>query len=188
MIEQFKNNTEGDYLNQWKLITIFVGSNDLCYSCQDRDFYSPDNYVSHIKEALDIFHAELPRTFVNLALVFDITNIKDVKGGYVCSLLHETKECPCGVDAAEQDYIKDLVAKYHDGTVELVETGQYDDRDDFTVVIQPLFKDFKPPRLPDNTVDNSYLAPDCFHFSPKGHGKISICLFKLDFFFEFQKK
>jgi phospholipase B1 len=170
-VETLKSSTEVDYLNEWKLITFFVGGNDLCYSCQDKDFYSPEKYVASLKQVLDIFHAELPKTFVNLVVVLDITNLREVNGGAICAFLHETKECPCGVNATQQDYLKDLVKKYQDGTDELVQSGQYDDRDDFTVVVQPLLKNFQPPRRPDHSIDQSYLAPDCFHFSPKGHGK-----------------
>ena len=46
---------------------------------------------------------------------------------------------------------------------------RYDTRDDFTVVIQPLFNNLDMPKLPDGSVDTSYFAPDCFHFSGKAH-------------------
>jgi phospholipase B1 len=147
-----------------------VGGNDLCASCMDKATYSPANYVAHLRKVLDIFHAELPRTFVNMVLAFDISNVKDVDGGFVCSFLHEAKECPCGVNATQQDFLHQTLAAYQAGTVELVASGRYDTRDDFTVVVQPFMKDFKPQRMPDGSIDQSYLAPDCFHFSPKGHG------------------
>lgn len=48
---------------------------------------------------------------------------------------------------------------------------RYDQREDFTVVVQPLFKGFSIPKLPDGDIDISLFAPDCFHLSTKGHSK-----------------
>ena len=72
----------------------------------------------------------------------------------------------------------------------LVDGGRYDTTDDFTVVVQPFMIGMHLPKLVSeedpnhlplliNTLqltqpggdkpDKSYLAPDCFHFSAKGH-------------------
>lgn len=50
------------------------------------------------------------------------------------------------------------------------------DRDDFTVVNQPLLQEAQMPRTPNGEIDLEYLAEDCFHFSQKGHalGKSTI--------------
>ncbi len=53
---------------------------------------------------------------------------------------------------------------------------RYDTRDDFTVVIQPFFEQTKTPRNPDGSVDMSYFAPDCFHFSEVGHRSAALAL------------
>lgn len=54
-----------------------------------------------------------------------------------------------------------------------VDSGRYDTRDDFTVVIQPFMKLFNAPRdralWGTEVIDISYVTYDCFHFSQKGH-------------------
>merc|ERR1719239_2127236 len=40
--------------------------------------------------------------------------------------------------------------------------------DDFTVVLQPFYRNTQTPRLEDGDVDYSYFAADCFHHSDKG--------------------
>ncbi|CAF1270675.1 unnamed protein product, partial [Didymodactylos carnosus] len=61
---------------------------------------------------------------------------------------------------------------------DLVATGRYDTSDDFTVVIQPFLTETKIPRTdkPGNPIDFSYFAPDCFHFSGKGHSITALSL------------
>ncbi|KAK3790499.1 hypothetical protein RRG08_060549 [Elysia crispata] len=73
LVDRMKTTT--GFQNDWKVITIFIGRNDLCDACNDWARYSPANYRKNLQDALDIFHAKLPRTLVNLVLIFDITLI-----------------------------------------------------------------------------------------------------------------
>jgi phospholipase B1 len=61
-----RKSKEIDFVNDWKMVTLFVGGNDLCRFCNDPAFYAPNNYVSNIREALDFLQENSPRTFVNL--------------------------------------------------------------------------------------------------------------------------
>ena len=83
--------------------------------------------------------------------------------------------CPCAAFPESEDAEKELasvISQYHELTHNLVNSGKYDTRDDFTVVMQPFMEGFEVPILPNGDVDFSYFAPDCFHFSAKSHGKI----------------
>lgn len=66
-------------------------------------------------------------------------------------------------------------------------SGRYDQRDDFTVVIQPFIKLFNAPDDPvrryDEVIDISYITHDCFHFSQKGHALGMTTNVHLDFYF-----
>ena len=46
-----------NYENDWKLVTIFIGGNDLC-ALQSNDG-RPQKYIEYLEEALDILHAEV---------------------------------------------------------------------------------------------------------------------------------
>mgnify|MGYP002785356855 CR=1 FL=1 len=171
LVKRMKEAKDFDYKNDWKLVNLFIGGNDLCDFCRTPDIHNPKAYVDYIRQGLDIIKAELPRTFVNLVLVLKVSDVKLLNRGLVCNVLHHF-ECPCGAFPTPQQEkeLEEYINEYHELTQELVDSGRYDTSDDFTVVIQPFFRDFKAPRLPNNKIDYSFFAPDCFHFAPKGHG------------------
>ncbi|UJR07527.1 hypothetical protein I4U23_011815 [Adineta vaga] len=179
LIERFNSNKYCDLKNDWKVITLFVGGNDLCIFCKEpQGQHSPENYTSYINETLNYLHANLPRALVNLVLVFDVRGVQDLNsGGPVCRLLHK-RTCPCAAFPSQEQNqtLNDWIPKYHQYLIDLVNTGRYDTRDDFTVVIQPFMAHTKLPRTLDGKLDFSYFAPDCFHFSGKGHSKAALSL------------
>ncbi len=161
------------YENEWKLITIMIGGNDLCKYCENKKKFSAENYLKNLKDSLDLLHKELPKTFVNLVNTPNVIEFENLDVDSLCKEFH-LAVCPCmSSHNKNKTEINDLFLKYSNYTEQLTMSGRYDTRNDFTVVYQPFYRDFKLPRLPDNSVDISYFAPDCFHFSLKSHGIIN---------------
>ena len=175
LIKKMKKMKTIDYENDWKLVTLFIGGNDLCQYCDksNLEVHYPENYIASIKEALDILHKEMPRTFVNLVNIVNVKDIKDMNRGLVCKVIHQFV-CKCGAypkSEKDTELLDEYFRNYTRLTKDLVDSKRYDIKDDFTVVYQPFFRDFLPPRLENGKVDLSFFAPDCFHFSLKSHGK-----------------
>ena len=61
-----------DVAKDWKMVTVFIGGNDLCAVCTDATTYSAAKYAANLEAALDVLQANLPRTFVNLVGVVDV--------------------------------------------------------------------------------------------------------------------
>ena len=64
--------------NDWKLISIFIGGNDLCDLGSDPIGASPDTYRNEIKAALDLMHQEVGTICRGMplpALVRHVTNV-----------------------------------------------------------------------------------------------------------------
>ena len=80
LVNRMKASTQIDFRNSWKVITFFIGGNDLCKSCKDVPKYTPNNYIDNIRKTLDYFKANLPRAFINLVLTLDVTGIEDLTG------------------------------------------------------------------------------------------------------------
>lgn len=174
-----RNSTDIDFENDWKIVSIFIGGNDLCDLTDESS--RPENYVAKLKEGLDYLHQHLPRALVNVVEILDIYLLPQVAHGYgstaACRAAQKV-ECPyvANADDEELEYVREETRKYQEQTEELIASGRYDTRDDFTVVLQPFFRDTELPYTEDGEVDATFFAPDCFHFSSKGHGMGAINL------------
>jgi len=160
----------------WKLISILIGPNNLCDYCKDKDINGPEAFGQGLEKVLDRLKAEVPRLFVNVMTVIDITELKQVSTG-LCSFLHGF-ECACAV-SKDPNVIKEVaeaVKGYNRKIVEISKMDKFNDDDDFAIVVQPFLQDTQVPRKPNGQPDTSYLAPDCFHFSGKGHAAAAIGL------------
>ena len=60
--------------NDWKLISIFIGGNDLCALGRDPDGASPETYRDEIKAALDIMHDQVGQNVAVVAWTYDAEN------------------------------------------------------------------------------------------------------------------
>jgi len=157
-----------NYATQWKLITFFIGGNDCCAVCKDENEYSVTKYVSNVKAALDYLKANMPRALVNFVTVLNVAELEDLHEGVTCQSMQNLL-CDCAVNKATRELVRKVNLAYQKATNELIQSGIYDTADDFTVVCQPFMEHMTVPVKPDGKPDFSYFAPDCFHFSQKGH-------------------
>ncbi|KAM3856764.1 phospholipase B1, membrane-associated [Vipera latastei] len=175
LIQLMKNDSKINFQEDWKLITLFIGGNDLCDYCNDPIRSSPEYYIKSIQSALDALHKEVPHTFVNLATILDVISVRKLyqEKSIYCPRLIMRSLCPCifkpDDNSSEIEKLEFLNRRYQEETHRLIESGRYDTREDFTVVVQPLFEKPEMPVTPDGLPDVSYFAPDCFHFSQKTH-------------------
>ncbi|XP_017773382.1 PREDICTED: phospholipase B1, membrane-associated-like [Nicrophorus vespilloides] len=176
LVKRMKQDRSVDFKNDWKMVTVFFGANDLCSAqCFDREQASPPQHARKLMLALDYFRDNLPRTFVNLIPVIDATVSVRVKRSMMCRLVH-TLFCTCFHQGGTEDpmtIIMQLARKYQKVEEQLALDGRYEKKEDFAVVLQPFMKLFNaqtdPAHRYDEVIDISYITHDCFHFSQKGH-------------------
>ncbi|XP_033694695.1 phospholipase B1, membrane-associated isoform X1 [Tursiops truncatus] len=182
LVDLMKNYEDINFQEDWKIITLFIGGNDLCNVCKDPVRYSPQKFVDNIGKALDILHAEVPRAFVNLVKILEIISLRELyqEKNVSCPRPVLRKLCPCVLkfddNSTELASLIKVNKKYQEGTHQLVESGRYDTREDFTVVVQPFFENVAMPKTPEGLPDSSFFAPDCFHFSSKAHARAAQAL------------
>jgi phospholipase B1, membrane-associated len=162
--------TEEQFKNGWKLVTIFIGNNDICDFCEEAEgLFTPEVFLQRLQTALDYLHVNLPRTLVNVVTLVDTVLAQQLnQGGLVCKTLHYFT-CKCAAFAKDPASVKIFNDAYQAAAHRVVEDGRYDNDPQFTVVIQPFFQDTTLPLKEDGSIDYSFFAPDCFHFSAKGH-------------------
>ncbi|XP_033847318.1 phospholipase B1, membrane-associated-like [Periophthalmus magnuspinnatus] len=175
LVKRMKNDSKINFAEDWKVITIFIGGNDLCDFCKNSLLYSVETYIKNVRETLDYLHKEVPRAMVNLVEPLHITPLREMHldTSLKCPTWLVNILCPCVImpkdNSAAMQQLETLNRNYQTALHELVETGRYDTHSNFTVVVQPFFREIVVPRLPDGRPDRSYFSPDCFHLSQKAH-------------------
>ncbi|XP_078473171.1 phospholipase B1, membrane-associated-like [Lampetra planeri] len=176
LTDLLRNDTRVDFQNDWKLLTLFIGGNDLCDSCKGG--HSQEDYVGNIAATIDYIEQHVPRVFMNLVQVMRVLPLRNVsKPGLLCNL--NKIFCSCVLtpsSPAALEVLEQLNKDYQRGLETLLASGRYDHNDSFTVALQPCIRDTLPPTLPDGEVDSSFFALDCFHFATKGHESFTSAL------------
>uniref|UniRef100_A0A0N5A3S1 Lipase_GDSL domain-containing protein n=1 Tax=Parastrongyloides trichosuri TaxID=131310 RepID=A0A0N5A3S1_PARTI len=168
-----------DNENDWKLLNIFIGGNDVCHFCNHPND-TAQAFADSIAESIQIIKDNVPRVIVSITGMLHLEMVRQIdRNEFFCQALH-VDECHCESD---QDYtgkqIYDLCNAMQDAEEGIMTSGKFDTTDDFTVVVQPFFKNsLNPPKLANGTVDIAFFAPDCFHFSQKGHAVVASHLWK----------
>ncbi|XP_043554398.1 phospholipase B1, membrane-associated isoform X2 [Chiloscyllium plagiosum] len=179
LVDTMKTFPDINFTQDWKLVTVFIGVNDLCDYCKDKDLFSPYSFIYNVTEALDILSDEMPRTIVNLVQLLPIEGLRLVNDGSFGCLL-QRKFCPCLVnpmpDSAELRELRRINKVFQTKLEELVASGRFDQKEDFTVILQPFLKSVTPPLNLAGEVDYSFFSPDCFHFTIKGHKEMAKAL------------
>lgn len=175
LIDKIQEMSNVNIDEDWKMITIWVGSNDLCDVCNFPELYSPENYEANIRAAIGALKHALPRVFLNLIQGLNPTMLYGVDYKF-CSLLHQY-ECPCGAsdDASIRDMVNQTLAEYNKRLGYIAEDPSLNSNN-FTIVVQPFLTKTSVPKLPDGDPDMSYFALDCFHFSGLAHEAAAVGL------------
>ncbi|XP_071486742.1 phospholipase B1, membrane-associated-like [Diadema antillarum] len=168
LITMLKDDSSVNLKKDWKFITIFIGTNDLCRGCTLPYENSAEKYVQDVESVIQMFHDEVPRVFLNVLSVPLVSKTSELRGPYTCDVMTGFY-CGCNFDRpSAEKLVYHKTKRFQKLLRTTIQSGKYDDKDDFTAVYQPFFENSTPPLLPDGRVDRSYFAPDCFHFSQKG--------------------
>ncbi|XP_060927910.1 phospholipase B1, membrane-associated [Limanda limanda] len=175
LVARMKSDSRINFESDWKVITLLVGANDICDHCYNSLLYSAENYVQNVRESLDYLHKQVPRALVNLMEPLHMLHLRELHmdPSLKCPTFLAKIICPCVVlpksNSKYLQMLEETSRMYQRSLHELVESGRYDTRSDFTVVIQPFLRDIILPRLPGGRPDRSFFSPDCFHLSQKSH-------------------
>jgi phospholipase B1 len=174
LINQVKENKDVDIENDWKVLTLLIGANDLCIACLHIiPYLSPDDYEKHLNETLTEIKKSLPRTFVNLVLMGNLSQIYELslKSSY-CKDVHRLIpiECVCAfTEGKEGERLRkdlDVMAQeYNARTRKVAAWWSEQQYDDFAAIPQPFFSEARADDFPIDFLSSL----DCFHPSLLAH-------------------
>jgi hypothetical protein len=107
-----------DFENDWKLLTLFIGANNLCICCHNDSRGTPEYFEQNLRSILTTIQQTIPRTFVNVLTIFNISGVWTAGEQHdYCRVLWEgitTGECPCLLKygAAERQTMDEMSVQY----------------------------------------------------------------------------
>ncbi|XP_041815327.1 phospholipase B1, membrane-associated-like [Chelmon rostratus] len=179
LVTRMKKDPRINFKSDWKLITVFIGGNDICDHCYNSLLHSVENYARHVQDSLDYLHKQVPRALVNLVEPLQIIPLREMHNdaSLKCPTWLVKILCPCVLLPKENStalqMVEDLTRNYQRSLHDLVESGRYETRSDFTVVLQPFLREIIVPRLPDGRADRSFFSADCFHLSQRAQTQMA---------------
>ncbi|KAF0023290.1 hypothetical protein F2P81_023920 [Scophthalmus maximus] len=164
-----------NFEEDWKLLTILMGMNDICDYCKDKALFSVDNFIHYMTVSLEMLMNEVPRMIVNVVQILPMQTLREVQKPTPGCLLQRSF-CSCLIEpVARSPELRELVEvnlEFQKRLEELLDSDRFF-RDDFAVVLQPFLKHADPPRLPNGKIDMTFFTHDCFHFTIKGHEELA---------------
>lgn len=168
LVQQLQASTSIDYANDWKLLTLWIGSNNLCDVCSDEPDNNADNFERYVTEALEYVYNTVPRVFVNLVVNLDITQLDNINSG-LCDILHSIA-CSCVTSDSNRAKVLAANIEYQLKAPVIAQKFVSRNNPEFTVVVQPFLEETL-------ILERSELSgADCFHPSAFSHGVAAVAL------------
>ncbi|XP_020286187.1 phospholipase B1, membrane-associated-like [Pseudomyrmex gracilis] len=171
-----------DVQKHWKFISLMIGSNDFCLNmCVTSPPTSVlEKHKDDLLKVLRILRDNLPRTFValisppHLKILVATQHEKTPKYCYMTTDI----ECPCmfGLQYRHmRPLYYEIIEQWQKLEMEIATYPEFQ-KDDFTVVFQPILMNITVPSTSEGYSDLTYLSADCFHISQKSNAAYAIGL------------
>ncbi|XP_071636930.1 phospholipase B1, membrane-associated-like isoform X1 [Temnothorax longispinosus] len=173
LVKKIKNDPRIDLQKHWKFISLMIGCNDFCSEmCWIPSPWSVlETHKTDLLQALRTLRDNLPRTFVALLPpphLKAIVETRERRPSLNCFLAPKVL-CSCMFGLTFQRFRStyyDIMRQWQKLDMEIATYPEFQ-KDDFTVVAQPVLVNFSIPFASDGYTDMTYLSSDCLHVSQK---------------------
>jgi len=174
LVQQLKANSKINFNNDWKVLTVWIGSNNLCDVCDNLNNNNGANFQTNLNASIQYLYANVPRLFINFVANLEISALHNINSG-ACSLLHMIA---CGCVGTSNANSRALVASTgKDYQARATTIAKYfnalassQGKKDFAIVVQPFL-------INTTIADRAQLsAADCFHPSAASHATAAVAL------------
>lgn len=99
-----KSSKRINFENDWKMINIQIGSNDMCGACNTSymDQVTPEKYGEYVDSVVDRIQFSIPKLIVNLLSSFDLSQLFELSAAnsqYCVARKDETGDAGCSCAA-----------------------------------------------------------------------------------------
>ncbi|XP_039277521.1 phospholipase B1, membrane-associated isoform X2 [Nilaparvata lugens] len=184
LVKRMKNDKRVDFKNDWKLVTLMIGSNDFCVDvCYMKQMtLAPELHRRDLIKTITYLRDNLPRTILQIVVAPNLEVIMNFTGLPMTCRITQTSECPCLIGLpfrSKRKTMLKIMDEWQKVEMEVAMDPKFT-TDDFAVVYQPFTAELTfPTRRNSNgeiVTDTTYLSKDCFHFSQKGYSRASNAL------------
>jgi len=154
-----------NYEEDWKLLTLFIGANNLCGACHDNSNTLPEFYEAHLKDVLQRIKDKIPRVFVNVVTLFNISGVWYAGQDYFyCEFVWKyiaKTECSC-MQSGNKTLLDKMDARgvtFNGISEKLAQQFANLNNPNFTVVVQPGLTGIVIQKFGEDYLSNL----DCFH-------------------------
>lgn len=162
------NSKYKDFKDEWKLITLFIGANNVCLLCTPPITKLPgkadaDVFESNVRHVLDRIRNEIGTSFINLVGLFNVSSVYEAsRGDPYCEFVFDPSHmtvCSCIQADKEQRHAADLVIHEYNTRLKKLEIEYKHKYSNMGISYQPGFTQFEIAKY-----KQAYLSGvDCFH-------------------------
>ncbi|KAJ3309208.1 hypothetical protein HDV04_006315 [Boothiomyces sp. JEL0838] len=177
LVAQMHQSPNVDMVNDYKLLNLFIGSNDDCLGCLPilgKSVLSPDAFEETMREVIWELKHQIPKLIVNVHQQFKVSGIETLtKNSQHCATLRAFGfgiECSCAYQLwpfgdSTRRSMDNLVDEYNQRLLNIRQDYLAENNDSFLLIVDPLFTGV---HLQDWTLD--YISDvDCFHPNVQAH-------------------
>ncbi|KAH8403033.1 hypothetical protein KR222_003484, partial [Zaprionus bogoriensis] len=179
LIDLLQRDPHVDMQRHWKLVTVFVGGNDLCSDmCHWNDpQVLLDQHAKDLRQAFRLLRDNVPRLLINLIVVPNIMlTMKHMIGVPVQCYMVQRIACHClisdHITPAESRQRQETILRWQQIDLAIARLPEFQ-RKDFAIIAHPVVSNMTSPLLPDGKIDWRIFSHDCFHFSQRTHAMVS---------------
>ncbi|XP_034472872.1 phospholipase B1, membrane-associated-like [Drosophila innubila] len=179
LIDLMRRDPHVDLQRHWKLLTVFVGNNDLCSDiCYWNDPQSAvDQHARDLRKAFRLLRDNVPRLLINLIVApnIQLTMSRLTGISLQCFMVHRLA-CNCLISdrlsSAQRRQRQETIHRWQQVDLAIARLPEFQ-RKDFAIIAHPMITNMTTPMLPNGETDWRLFSHDCFHFSQRTHAMVS---------------
>uniref|UniRef100_A0A1A9Z5W9 Phospholipase B1, membrane-associated n=1 Tax=Glossina pallidipes TaxID=7398 RepID=A0A1A9Z5W9_GLOPL len=175
LVKRMKHDPRVNMTHHWKMITLFIGSNDLC---SDVCSYSNpmdaiDFHEANMLKTFRYLRENVPRLLLNVVPALNLSLLTEFKNLPPPCYTSLTVACPCIIKRSKEHnrFMDQLIKRWQKRDLQIAARDEFNG-ETFTIIAHNFFENLTYPTLSNGDTDLRYASEDCFHISQRfqAHG------------------